>query len=627
MGYAFISYSTKNQSSADAMRKLFNKHNIDTWMAPYDIPAGSKYAAVITQAIRDCSCFVLLLSNDSQASEAVDSEVELATLTFKKSIITVELEKVILNDAFTFYIHNKQIIAAHKIDEDSREIQQILEAVRAYTGVTEKADMNADLTELQERYPSDIGLLNKFLNIYLKQQESVFINNCGFKKRKNYIDFLKKHFGEHLLYVEMQQFLDEMVLLLRERSTLETLYDKYQTCDVLVIDDFQFCFGKETTQETIYRVLKYRAENNLSTIIFSNSEIQNMSVVTANCLMSILDTYEKIGVGANIRKKDDNNENTDDGSNTVLGGSVFDIDSIMNIVATKTLSESDIERMRSQSNIAKSLAVPIGKDLDGNTVLLDLSCKKDGSNGIIFGPKGCGNEQFIYTYFILLSLFFSPEDIQLHIVDLFNDNQTKAMQRLPHLGECLVQDNDDAVTEFINMLNQEKLKRKELLDKYNVLNVYQYLNLREANKSTMPPMPHIIIGLKEIRYFKPEYPNAFEELNQLARNSDTLGIHCIYNTQFFNGIVDESIYNIADFKLCSISQHDGLDPESDQKVELDKFYFHSQLYDNIREIQLARFSSRVMNPVPKNGEKPKGFLIQTQDVNVSLINAIARYEL
>lgn len=133
MGYAFISYSTRNQAFADAIRSLFKKHNIDTWMAPYDIPAGSKYASVITKAIRDCSCFVLLLSNDSQESEAVDSEVELATLTFKKTIITIELEKVILNDAFTFYIHNKQIIAVHKIVEDSDEIKKVLNAVSAYT--------------------------------------------------------------------------------------------------------------------------------------------------------------------------------------------------------------------------------------------------------------------------------------------------------------------------------------------------------------------------------------------------------------------------------------------------------------------------------------------------------------
>lgn len=484
MGYAFISYSTKNQASADAMRELFNKHNIDTWMAPYDIPAGSKYAAVITKAIRDCSCFVLLLSNDSQASEAVDSEVELAALTFKKSIITVELEKVILNDAFTFYIHNKQIIAAHKIDKDSREIKQILEAVRAYTNETEGTDIKFDETM---DVPSDKSKISK---------------------------------------------------------------------------------------DTI--------------------------------------------------------ENTDDSDELFETDLSFDIDTVMELVATKTLSATDIRKMRSCANIAKSLAVPIGKDLDGSTVYLDLSCKKDGSNGIIFGPKGCGNEQFIYTYFIMLSLFFSPDDVQIHIVDLWNDNKTKAMQRLPHIGGCLVQDNSDSVENFIDMFRCEETKRKELFAQYNVSNIYQYLSLRESNKNSMPPLPHIIIGLKEIRYFKPEYPDAFEELNQFARKADTLGIHCLYSTQFFDGIVDESVYNNADFKLCSVSQHDLLDTDSEQKVIPDRFYLQSQLQDNICEIRLARFPSRTVNSVQENPNKPNKanwFLNQSQDVSISLINAIARYEL
>ncbi len=133
MGYAFISYSTKNQLAADSIRNLFKEENIDVWMAPYDIPAGSKYAAIITGAIRDCSCFVLLLSEDSQASEAVDSEVELATLTYKKSIITVQLENVVLNDSFTFYIHNKQIIAVNSIDKESPDFKQVIYAVKVYT--------------------------------------------------------------------------------------------------------------------------------------------------------------------------------------------------------------------------------------------------------------------------------------------------------------------------------------------------------------------------------------------------------------------------------------------------------------------------------------------------------------
>lgn len=138
MGYAFISYSTKNQAMADAIRNTFTANKIDTWMAPYSIPPGSKYAQSITNAIRNCSCFVLLLSNASQASEAVDSEVELAALTFKKSIVTVQIENVVLNDAFTFYIHNKQILPLDRVDVSTPAMQAVLSTVISFAGQTLK---------------------------------------------------------------------------------------------------------------------------------------------------------------------------------------------------------------------------------------------------------------------------------------------------------------------------------------------------------------------------------------------------------------------------------------------------------------------------------------------------------
>jgi len=136
MGYAFISYSTKNQVIANAIRNTFIANRIDTWMAPYSIAPGSKYAQSITNAIRNCSCFVLLLSNASQESEAVDSEVELAALTFKKNIVTIQIEEVELNDAFTFYIHNKQILKLDKIDVASPTMKAILSTVVSFAGQT-----------------------------------------------------------------------------------------------------------------------------------------------------------------------------------------------------------------------------------------------------------------------------------------------------------------------------------------------------------------------------------------------------------------------------------------------------------------------------------------------------------
>lgn len=114
MGYTFISYSTKNQSNADSIKLLFKKHNIEVWMAPYDIPPGSKYAQVINKAIKDCACFILMLSEESQNSVWVAKEVERA-VNYRKPIIPVKLDESVLNDEFEFYISTDQVVAVKKL--------------------------------------------------------------------------------------------------------------------------------------------------------------------------------------------------------------------------------------------------------------------------------------------------------------------------------------------------------------------------------------------------------------------------------------------------------------------------------------------------------------------------------
>lgn len=137
MGYVFISYSTANQSSADAFRNLLSKHGYGTWMAPYDIPAGRKYAEVINKAIKGCDCFALLLTNQSQDSVWVAKEVERA-VHYRKLLIPISLENVVLNDEFEFYISTDQIVPVKTISEDSEDIQKILQTLSAC--VTKSAD-------------------------------------------------------------------------------------------------------------------------------------------------------------------------------------------------------------------------------------------------------------------------------------------------------------------------------------------------------------------------------------------------------------------------------------------------------------------------------------------------------
>lgn len=136
MGYTFISYSTKNQTAADAMREFLLKNQIDVWMAPFDIPAGSKYAEVINKAIKGCSCVVLILTEASQNSIWVAKEVERA-VNYQKPIIPVQMEDIILNDEFEFYISSSQVVAVQKINEESEELSKIVSSVKTFCGVSQ----------------------------------------------------------------------------------------------------------------------------------------------------------------------------------------------------------------------------------------------------------------------------------------------------------------------------------------------------------------------------------------------------------------------------------------------------------------------------------------------------------
>lgn len=135
--YVFISYSTRQQEAADSFRELLLAEGLGVWMAPYSIAPGEKYAAAIERAIRGCSCFALLLSEAAQASQWVDKEVERA-LSHHRNILTLQLENVALNAAFSFYLSNQQFAPVQSFDPDSPEIQSILRSVRAFLAEPER---------------------------------------------------------------------------------------------------------------------------------------------------------------------------------------------------------------------------------------------------------------------------------------------------------------------------------------------------------------------------------------------------------------------------------------------------------------------------------------------------------
>ena len=184
MGYAFISYSTRNQQQADEMHRLLQGRGIDTWMAPGDIPPGSKYAQAINVAIKECSCVVLMLSEQAQESVWVAKEIERA-VNYRKPVFPVQLDDVVLNDEFELYISTNQIVMMKTVNSNAPELERLFTSVEKHTG-SKKIEL-PDATQSMLQALSDVassmqqsvalGTEPALLNYESEDVEAVLLDN------------------------------------------------------------------------------------------------------------------------------------------------------------------------------------------------------------------------------------------------------------------------------------------------------------------------------------------------------------------------------------------------------------------------------------------------------------------
>lgn len=109
----FISYSTKDEFDAFALKGLLETKGKHVWIAPDGIPSGRDYALVIPAALRITSRFLVLLSKHSAESDWVRREIDRA-INEKKKIDAVLLADFSMNDLkrydhLSFLLANIQI--------------------------------------------------------------------------------------------------------------------------------------------------------------------------------------------------------------------------------------------------------------------------------------------------------------------------------------------------------------------------------------------------------------------------------------------------------------------------------------------------------------------------------------
>ncbi len=95
----FISYKSEDVKLANDVKENLVNNGINIWMAPDSIPGGSSYPKEIHRAIKSCDILILVLTDLSQKSEWIQSEIEIARMN-NKTIIPIAFSDVSYTDEF-----------------------------------------------------------------------------------------------------------------------------------------------------------------------------------------------------------------------------------------------------------------------------------------------------------------------------------------------------------------------------------------------------------------------------------------------------------------------------------------------------------------------------------------------
>jgi hypothetical protein len=158
----FISYSTKDKTSADAACASLERVGIRCWVAPRDILPGVEWDDAIVRAIDKCRIMVLIFSKNANESPQIRREVKRA---FNRGIpvVPVRIENINPNEMLAYYMDSVHWLDAITPPLESH-LNRLVHSVRSFLDVgaasrpleTATANLNDLYSSKQPAAPTEI---------------------------------------------------------------------------------------------------------------------------------------------------------------------------------------------------------------------------------------------------------------------------------------------------------------------------------------------------------------------------------------------------------------------------------------------------------------------------------------
>ncbi len=280
----------------------------------------------------------------------------------------------------------------------------------------------------------------------------------------------------------------------------------------------------------------------------------------------------------------------------------------------------------------KSLAVPIGVMGGNETFDLDLHEDYHGSHGLVAGTTGSGKSEFLQSFVLSLSTFYSPNEVAFVLIDFKGGDMARPFiektfsPALPHLAATISNLTTNILYRALISIDAEINRRQEIINQsalklgLSKLDINGYQKYFKEGKLTVP-LPHLVIIIDEFAQLRTEQPDFLDELKRVAQVGRSSGIHLILATQRPTGIVDPQIWSNSKFKICLrvADKQDSIEiiNKPDAALIKNPGRFYVQIgYDEIFDYVQSGYSGAPYYPTKR--------YISDNDVTVKMIDNVAR---
>lgn len=212
--------------------------------------------------------------------------------------------------------------------------------------------------------------------------------------------------------------------------------------------------------------------------------------------------------------------------------------SLLEGYGVRRVEELNIGQRWNKARCDESMAVPMGRRVNGENFYFDMNCKKHGAHGMVAGMARWGKSETIQSWIASMAINFSPQSVSFVLVDFKGTSLFEPFKNLPHLAGTISNLDAENISRNLVSLKSEVTRRENLFAVNAVPKIEDYIK-KYRNGEVSEPLSYLFVIIDEYATFKQKYPEFTEEVNALFCTGASLGIYMMLATQNPSGIVTE----------------------------------------------------------------------------------------